>query len=69
MPLTLDFMTTYYVCHGPDVVHYVEVAEGSAFETGQPNSESFTDETAARARAEELGYVFTDEDEDEDAET
>lgn len=60
-------MTTYYVCHGPNAVHYIEVEAGSAFSTGQPNSESFTDETAARARAEELGYVFTDE--DEDAET
>ena len=62
-------MTTYYVCHGPDAVHYIEVEAGSVFATGQPNSESFTDEAAARTRAEELGYVFTDEDEDEDAET
>ena len=22
-------MTTYYVCHGPEVVHYIEVNEGS----------------------------------------
>ena len=56
-------MTTYYVCHGPNAVHYVEVEEGSVFSTGQPNSESFTDETAARARAEELGYVFEPEEE------
>ena len=52
-------MTTYYVCYGPDAVHYVEVSEGSVFTTVQPNSEAFTDESAARARAEELGYVFT----------
>jgi len=56
-------MTTYYVCHGPDVVHYIELEEGSAFSTGQPNSEEFSDEAAARARAEELGYVFPTEEE------
>ena len=56
-------MTTYYVCYGPDVVHYIELEEGSAFSTGQPNSEKFTDEAAARARAEELGYVFPTEEE------
>ena len=58
-------MTTYYVCHGPDAVHYIEVAAGSAFTTGQPNSESFEDEDTARARAEELGYVFETEEEEE----
>ena len=60
-------MTTYYVCHGPNAVHYIEVEAGFVFATGQPNSESFTDEAAARARAEELGYVFPAE--DDDAET
>ena len=54
--------TTYYICHGPNAVHFLEVEEGQTFTTGQPNTESFTDEAAARARAEELGYVFdTDE--------
>ncbi len=58
-------MTTYHVCHGPNAVHYVEVEDGSSFITGQPNSEEFTDEATARARAEELGYVFPTEDEQE----
>lgn len=56
-------MTTYYVCHGPNAVHYIEVEEGSTFSTGQPNSEEFSDEATARARAEELGYVFPVEEE------
>lgn len=51
-------MTTYYVCYGPEAVHYLEVPAGVSFTTGQPNTESFTDEAEARARAEELGYVF-----------
>ena len=54
-------MTTYYVCHGSEVVHNIEVADDAAFDTGQPNTETFTDEAAARARAEELGYVFPGE--------
>lgn len=53
-------MTTYYVCHGPEVVHYIEVYEGSAFNSGQPSIEDFDDQATARARAEELGYVFED---------
>lgn len=56
-------MTTYYVCHGPDAVHYAEVPEGSSFQTGQPNAEQFSDEAAARSRAEELGFSFADEEE------
>jgi hypothetical protein len=50
---------TYYVCHGPDVVHYVESDGASTVTSGQPNIEQFDDEQEARARAEELGYVFT----------
>lgn len=50
--------TTYFVCHGPNVVHYVEVPEGSNLSSGQPNIEEFTDEAAAKTRAIELGYVF-----------
>lgn len=53
-------MITYCVCHGPEVVHYIEVNDGSSFFTGQPDTEPFTDEALARARAEELGYVFED---------
>jgi len=55
--------TTYYVCHGPGVVHYVELEQGSAFKSGQPNIEQFDNEQEAKARAEELGYVFTIEEE------
>ena len=54
-------MITYCVCYGPEVVHYIEVNDGSTFTTGQPNTETFTDEALARVRAEELGYVFEDE--------
>ena len=48
--------TTYYVCHGPDVVHYVELEQGSAFKSGQPNVEQFDNEQEAIARALRLGY-------------
>ena len=51
--------TTYYVCHGPNVVHYVESDESSTMTSGQPNIEQFDNEQEAKARAEELGYVFT----------
>jgi len=54
---------TYYVCHGTGAVHYIEVGDGSAFVTGQPTVEEFTDEAAAKARATELGYVFDEEEE------
>jgi len=54
---------TYYVCHGPGAVHYVELEQGSAFKSGQPSIEQFDNEQEAKARAEELGYVFTDEEE------
>jgi len=50
---------TYYVCHGPDVVHYVEFDGASTMTSGQPNIEQFDDEQEAKTRAEELGYVFT----------
>ena len=49
---------TYYICHGSEAVHYIEVPEGSSFASGQPIIEEFTDEAAAKARAIELGYVF-----------
>lgn len=51
--------TKWIVCHGPDVVHYVELEQGSAVKSGQPNVEQFDNEQEAVARAEELGYVFT----------
>lgn len=49
---------TYYICHGPEAVHYIEVTEGTNFASGQPTVEEFTNEAAAKARAIELGYVF-----------
>ena len=52
---------TYYVCHGPDAVHYVKSDEASTITSGQPNIEQFNNEQEAKARAEELGHVFTDE--------
>lgn len=57
-------MTTYYVCHGFGTVQYVELKDGSAFGTGLPNTESFSDESAALARAEELGWVSPEQEED-----
>lgn len=57
---------TYYVCHGAKAVHYIEVGDGSAFVTGQPTVEEFTDEAAAKARAIELGYVFEEDAEEVD---
>ena len=53
---------TWYVCHGPDVVHFIELEAGSALTSGQPNIEKFDEEASAIVRAEELGYVFEDED-------
>jgi hypothetical protein len=54
---------TYYICHGAGAVHYIEVPEGTSFASGQPTIEEFTDEAVAIARAEELGYVFPEEEE------
>jgi hypothetical protein len=51
---------TYVVLHGDNgFVQYAEVGPNAAVET--PHIvESFTDESEAKARAEELGYVFDD---------
>lgn len=54
---------TWYVCHGNDVVHFVEISEGSAVVSGQPNIEEYNNEEEAVARATELGYVFEQEEE------
>ena len=51
----------YYICHGPEAVHYIEVPEGTTFSSGQQTIEEFADEAAAKARAIELGYVFEEE--------
>ena len=58
--------TTYYVCHGPNAVHYVELNSGSNMSSGQPNIEQFDNEVEAVARATELGYVFPTEEEEGD---
>ena len=58
--------TTYYVCHGPNAVHYVELDSGSNMSSGQPNIEQFDNEATAVARATELGYVFPTEEEEGD---
>lgn len=52
---------TWYVCHGDDTVHFVEIAEGSTVISGQPNIEEYTNEEEAVARATALGYVFEQE--------
>jgi hypothetical protein len=57
--------TIYYVCHGPDAVHYVELDSGSNMSSGQTNIEQFDTEAEAVARATELGYVFPTEEEEE----
>jgi len=54
---------TWYVCHGDDAVHFVEIAEGSAVVSGQPNIEEYNNEEEAVARATALGYVFEQEEE------
>ena len=42
--------TTYYVCHGPNAVHYVELDSGSNMSSGQPNIEQFDNEGRAVAQ-------------------
>ncbi len=62
--------TKYHVCWGPDAVAFVEVPDGSAFQTGQPNDEVFDVQDDAARRAFELNYTGFDhfklEDEYED---
>lgn len=63
MPITELVFTepTYVVIHdGEGFVQYLEGEPGTALGTGQPHVETFTDEAAARARAEELGFIFPD---------
>jgi len=51
---------TYAVIYSDDgYVQYNEMSSGSALETDHV-VELFTEEAAAKARAEELGYVFVD---------
>mgnify|MGYP006188004611 CR=1 FL=1 len=47
----------YHISHGPSAVHFVEVAEGSLFKTGQPNDETFVVQDEAARRAFELNYT------------
>jgi hypothetical protein len=53
---------TFLVLHGGEdgEVVYLEGDAGDVITTGRPTTETFTDEAAAKARAEELGYVFID---------
>lgn len=48
--------TKYHVCWGPNAVAFVEVPDGSDFQTGQPNDEIFEIRDDAARRAFELGY-------------
>jgi len=51
---------TFVVVHDDNgFVQYLDCEAGTALGTGQPHVEQFTDEAAARARAEELGYIFS----------
>jgi hypothetical protein len=61
MPVYTPEITTHYVIYNLDVplVLFQTVEPGDALATGQPHVEPFTDEAAARARAIELGYVFS----------
>ena len=49
--------TIYHVSHSPSSVHFVEVAEGSSYVTGQPNDETFVVQDEAARRAFELNYT------------
>jgi len=49
--------TKYHVCWGPNAVAFVEVPDGSAFQTGQPNDEVFDVRDNAARRAFELNYT------------
>jgi len=60
--MTQSASPIWYVCHGPDVVHIIEVGVDSAFKSGQPNIEQFDTEEEALARAIELGYEPDDSD-------
>lgn len=64
--------TKYHVCWGPNAVAFVEVPDGSAFQTGQPNAEVFDVRDDAARRAFELNYTgfrpFKLQDEYEDGE-
>lgn len=57
----------WYVCHGEEAVHFIEVPAGTVLVSGQPNIEEFDSEEEAVARATALGYVFEVEDESETA--
>ena len=52
--------TKYHVCWGPDAVAFVEVPDGSDFQTGQPNDEVFDVRDDAARRAFELNYTGFD---------
>lgn len=47
----------WFVCYGPEIVHFLKLDAGCVMSTGQPNCEEFSDEASGLARAKELGYV------------
>jgi hypothetical protein len=51
----------WFVCHGPEVVHFNHLPAGCVMTTGQPNCEEFDDEASGLTRAKELGYVEPEE--------
>ena len=51
----------WFVCHGPEVVHFTKLNAGGVMATGQTNGEEFDDEASGLARAKELGYVDPEE--------
>ena len=44
----------WFVCHGPEVVHFAKLDAGGVMATGQPNCEEFNDEASGLARAKNL---------------
>ena len=49
--------TKYHVCWGLNAVAFVEVPDGSDYQTGQPNDEVFAVRDDAARRAFELNYT------------
>ena len=48
----------YKIFHGPNTVHFIECAPGSAVESGQPYQETFDNEAASIARVLQLDENF-----------
>jgi len=53
---------TWWIAHNnKDIFHYGIVERGNEVTTGQPELETFTDETSWRARATALGFEIKDQ--------